>query len=301
MKRTGIILAAIGLSATLGFGGEKTFSLLVSGGMTRLAPHDLNAFLKDYAYYSLNYLYIADPAYNILLNESDRPDLLSKELDRSSEFEITLLIRMAPRTFLTFGSGFINAGVENDPLLQTYGDLEVRLSRDDRIRSIPIRVGLLYSWPLSHRLSLRPHVSLDAYLSSFKETGYEERESLGDYPFLARYEWDVKTRAVSWGSTWGLSLDLGLSTTVSVFLDGGYRRARLSGFHGTETRFDDGRIESERDFRLLYYEFYSDGAGPGYKFLNLPMASGSTQLDVVRNAVLDLSGPYLKAGLAISF
>ncbi len=290
MKRLGIILAIIALSAALGFGGEKTVSLLISGGMTRLAPHDLNSFLRDFARY---YLYYIDP--------SDGRNHISKELGRSSEFDLTLLVRIAPRIFLTFGSGFINAGLEANPLLKTYGDLEVRLSRDDRIRSIPIKVGLLYSWPISHRLSLRPHVSLDAFFSSFKETGYEERESLGDYAFLARDEWDIQTRAVSWGSTWGLSLDLDLSTAVSVFLDAGYRRAQLGGFQGTETRFDNGMIESERDFRLLYCEFYSDWMETGYKFLNLPLACGSIPLDVFRDAVLDLSGPYLKGGLRVSF
>ena len=298
MKRVGIVLAAIGLSAALGFGGEKTLSLLISGGMTRLSPHDLSAFLQDYAYY---YLHAFDPSYDLIIHESARPDLTPKELGRSSEIEIAILVRVAPRIFLTFGSGFINAGLDSAPLLQTYGDLEVRLERADRIQSVPIKVGILYSWPLSPRLNLRPHVSLDAYLSSFKETGYEEREGLGDYPFLARDEWDIRTRAVSWGSTWGLSLDLGLSAAVSLFLDGGYRRARLSGFQGTESRFDNGRLESERDFRLLYYEFAMDGAGSGYKFLNLPLACGSTSLDLVRDAVLDLSGPYLKAGFRISF
>jgi len=84
-------------------------------------------------------------------------------------------------------------------------------------------------------------------------------------------------------------------------LDGGYRRARLGGFRGTEVRSDNGRIESEGDFRLLYYEFYADWMETGYKFLNLPFASGSISLDVVRDAVLDLSGPYLKGGLRISF
>lgn len=300
MKKMGIILAAIGLSATLGHGGEKTFSLSVSGGMTRLAPYDLNAFLKDYAYYYVYYLYVVDPSYNLFLDESDRPDFLSKKLQRSSEFEITLLVRVAPGIFLTFGSGFISAGLESDPLLQTYGDLEVSLARTDRVRAVPIRVGLLYSWLLSRRLSLRPHVSLDAYLSSFEETGYETRKFLGDDQFLPRDEWDIQTRAVGWGSTWGLSLDLGLSKAVNVFLDGGYRRARLGGYHWTETRFDDGRITIERDFRLLYY---GDKTGKtGFRFLNLPMACVfSPPLGVVRDAVLDLSGPYLKGGLRVSF
>jgi hypothetical protein len=296
MKKMGIMLGALLFLATFGFGAEKTFSLLVSGGMTHVAPHDLNSFLQDYARY---YLHPVDPSYYIVT--SDNQNLVTKELKYSSELELTLLVRVAPRIFLTFGSGLVSAGLESDPLIQSYSDLEVRLSRNDRIKSIPIRVGLLYSWPLSDRLSLRPHISLDAYLSSFKETGYDETKGLGDYPFLARDEWDIRTTAFSWGSTWGLSLDLGLSATVDLSLDGGYRRARLGSFRGTEVRFDNGVIESEGDFRLLYYEFYADWLKTGYNFLNLPMASGSTQLDIVRDAVLDLSGPYLKAGLRISF
>jgi len=290
MKKTGIILGAFFLSVTLGFGGEKTISFLISGGMTRLAPHDLNSFLQDYARY---YLYYLD-------GTADQ-NLLSKDLRTSFEFEFTILVRMAPRFFLTFGSGLINAGLESEPLVQKYSDLEMRLSRNDTIRALPIRIGLLYSWPLSGHLSLRPHLSLDGYLSSFKETGYEERKDLEYNSVFARDEWEIKTSTFNWGSTAGLSLDVAISGTVSLSLDAGYRRARLSGFHGTDVRSATGGFRSERDFRLLYYEFYADWRETGYKFLNLPFATGSTQLDVVRDAVLDLSGPYLRGGLRVSF
>jgi len=292
MKRMGITLGAFFLLAIFGLSHEKTFSFVISGGMTRLAPHDLNVFLQDYARYYFSFAGLTGAA-----GRSDAP----KTLRSSAEFELTLLFRAAPGLYLTLGSGFIGAGLESDPLLQSYSDLEVKLSRVDSIRSIPIRIGMLYSWPLTRRLSLRPHVSLDAYISSFKETGYEERTDLELNQRLAHDEWDIQTKAFSWGSTWGLSLEVDLSTMVSLSLDGGYRRARLGSFHGTDVRFDNGVIESEGDFRLLHYEFYADWMKTGYNFLNLPMASGSTQLDIVRDAVLDLSGPYLKGGLRVSF
>jgi len=284
MKKLGIVLGAFCLTATLGFGGEKTISFLISGGMTRLAPHDLNFFLQDYARY---YLYYVD-------GTADQ-NPLSKELRTSYEFELTVLVRMAPRLFLTLGSGLIRAGLESDPLLQTYSELEIKLSRSDTIRAIPIRIGLLYSWPLSRQLSLRPHLSLDGYISSFKETGYEERKDLEDNHIFGQYEWEIKMSTFNWGSTAGLSLDVALSGTVSFSVDAGYRRARLTGFHGTDVLSSSGK------FRLLYYEFYSDWTKSGYKFLNLPFATGSTSLDVVRDAVLDLSGPYFKAGIRVSF
>jgi len=290
MKKTRIILGVFCLSATLGFGGEKAISFTISGGITRLAPHDLNSFLQDYARYYLHYI-----------DGTTDQDFISKTLRRSSELEFTLLLRVAPRIFLTFGSGLVSAGLESDPLLQTYGDLEVKLSRDDTIRAIPIRVGLLYSWPVSRRLSFCPHLSLDGYISSFKEMGNEERRYLDSDSIFARDEWEIKTRTFSWGSTAGLSLDVAISGMLSLSLDAGYRRARLAGFHGTDARSESGQFLSERDFRLLYFEFYSDWTKTGYKFLNLPFASGSTSLDVVRDAVLDLSGPYLRGGLRLSF
>jgi hypothetical protein len=292
MKRMGIILGTVFLFAISGFSAEKTFSFVISGGMTRLGPHDLNSFLQDYARY---YLSFGTPT------GADGQGEVAKTLRRSSEFELTLLVRAAPRIFLTFGSGFISARLESDPLLLSYSDLEEKLSRSDKIRSIPVRLGLLYSWPLSRRLNLSPHVSLDAYISSFKETGCEETKDLAFNVMAGCSEWDIRTNALSWGSTWGLSLGFDLAGGVSLFLDGGYRRARLGGFRGTQTRSENGVIESESDFRLLYYEFYSDWMDTGYKYLNLPMAYGSAPLDLVRDAVLDLSGPYLKAGLRISF
>lgn len=287
MKKIGILLGVFCLSATLGFGEEKPISFIVSGGLTRLAPHDLNSFLQDYTRY--------------YLDGTAGRNFVSKELRRSTEFEFTLLVRAAPRIFLTFGSGIISADLESEPLLKSFSDLEFKLSRVDKIRSIPIKVGLLYSWPLSRRLSLSPHLSLDGYISSFKETGYEERKDLEYNRLFARDEWEIKTRTFSWGSTVGLSLDVALSATVSLSLDAGYRRARLAGFHGTDARSESDELLSERDFRLFYYEFYADWMETGYKFMNLPFANGSTSLDMVRDAVLDLSGPYLKAGLRVSF
>lgn len=292
MKKAAIILGVLCLCGTFGFGGEKTFSFLISGGMTRLAPHDLNTFLQDYARY---YLYYIDGTADQNLN--------SKELRTSYELEFTLLVRVAPRIFLTLGSGIIRADLESDPLIQSYSfsDLELKLSRVDKIRSIPIRIGVQYCWPLFRRLTLSPHISLDGYISSFKETGYEERKDLQSNSIFARDDWEIKTRTFSWGSTVGLLLDMALSARISLCLDGGYRRARLAGFHGTDVRFESGGPMREKDFRLLYYEFYDSWRETGYKFLNLPFALGSNSLDVVREAVLDLSGPYLKAGLRLSF
>ncbi len=281
MKKIQVVLGMFCLLGTLAFGGEKTFSLLISGGLTRIDPRDLNNFLRDYARY---YLY-----YN---SGTAGQNVTSQELRTTYELDFTLLIRAAPRIFLTFGAGFIQANLESDPLLQSYGDLELTLSRTDKIRSIPIRFGLLYSWPLSPRLSLRPHLSLDGYISSFKETGYEEIRFL-EQEYTNQYEWEIKTSAFSWGSTAGLALDLALSGTVSLSLDGGYRRARLAGFHGTSS--------ASREVRLLYFEFYSAWTKSSYKLLNLPTAFGFNSLDVVRDAVLDLSGSYLKAGLRIVF
>ncbi len=283
MRKLPIIVGVFCLMGTLGFEGEKTFSLFVSGGMALINPRDLNNFLQDYARYYIGY--IAGTA---------GQDVVSKELRTSLELEFTLLIRAAPHMFLTFGSGFIQASLESDPLHKSYGDPEVSLSRMDRIQSFPIRLGLLYSWPLSPRLSLRPHLSLDGYISYFQDEGYEERKFLEE-DYIARYEWKIKTHAVSWGATAGLALEAALSETVSLSLDAGYRRARLAGFHNTDVSSANG------EFRLFYYEFYSDRTKNNYKFLNLPSASGSTSLDVVRDAVLDLSGPYLKAGLRLAF
>lgn len=291
MKKMGITLGTLFLVATFGFSGEKTFSLLISAGMTRLGPHDLNAFLQDYARYFNSLAGLTGAAH-----QRD-----TKILRSSADVELTLLAKVAPHLFLTFGSGFTRAALESDPLVRSYSNLEVKFSRVDKIRTIPIRVGLLYSLPFSRRLSLNPHVSLDAYISSFKETGCEETKDLSFDVLAGCYEWDIQTTAFSWGSTWGLSLDFALSATVSLFLDGGYKRARLRGFHGTETHFDDGRIASETNFRLFYYEFYSDWMQTVSRHLNLPNAPGSTALDLVRDAVLDLSGPYFKAGLRVSF
>jgi hypothetical protein len=292
MKKAAIGLGAILLSAILGYGEEKTFSFLVSGGMTRITPDDLNSFLQDYARYRWSF--------GGLTGATDQ-NAEAKTLQKSGDLEFTLLVRAAPRIFLTFGTGFISAGLESEPLVQRYTDVEYSEAREDMIQAIPVRIGILYSWPLSRRLSLRPHVSLDIYFSSFKETATEDRKDLSNASFSTWDKWEYKTNALCWGSTMGLTFDIVLSGPLSLFLDGGYRRARLSGFKGTEVNSASGESPSERDFRPFYYEFYAGWMETGYKFLNLAFSFGSTSLDVVRDAVLDLSGPYLKAGLRVPF
>jgi len=283
MRRFPIILAMFCLLGTLSFGRERTFSFLVSGGLTRINPRDLNAFLQDYADYYLYYI-----------NGTAGPEMATRELRTSYELEFTLFVRAAPRMFLTLGSGFIQARLESDPLLQSYGDLRVSLFRTDRVQSFPIKLGLLYSWLVSRRLSLCPHLSVDGYISRFSDQGYEER-NFQDPDYINRYDWTISTHALSWGATAGLALDIAFSERVSLWLDAGYRSARLSGFHGTDIRSANG------EFHLFYSEFYSDWTKRDYRFLNLPSAYGFTSLDVVRDAVLDLSGPYLRAGLRVYF
>jgi hypothetical protein len=282
MRQLTIILGMFCLCGAPGFGGEKTFSLFVCGGLTGINPLELNDFLRDSARHYVRY------------DAGDAGlDMTSRELRTSYDFEFTLFVRIAPRVFLTFGSGFIKADLESDPLVKSLGDLEISLFRNDKIHSIPARVGLLYSWPLARRLSLRPHVALDGYISSFEDKGNEKWNYL-DEGYISQYPLEVKTHAFSWGSTAGVTLDLALSDRVSLSVDAGFRRARLTGFHEADKSSAGG------EFRLLYYEFYSEWTKSWYKFLNLPFSAGSPSFDIIRDAVLDLSGPYLRVGLRLT-
>ena len=99
-----------------------------------------------------------------------------------------------------------------------------------------------------------------------------------------------------------LSMDeLAVFRKFGLFLDAGWRIARLSGFSGRYQETYNGESEDPVEFRLLYYEENEEWLNTVFKRFNLPGGWGGGTIAFAHEAVIDMSGFFLKAGLRVSF
>jgi hypothetical protein len=274
---------AAGLFAADLAAAEK-FSLRVAGGLARIVPSDLNGYLADYS------RSITDVGWVISQGGL-------KSFDGAAEFGIAASVPIEGRLSIELAAGWIGARRLGNDVSFTFFSGAGTYRRDDRIQAWKAGVGLTYAFPFSTGLALRPHASLDGIWSSFQDEGSQWFTQEPDLVSRLNLGWTVDARAFNLGVTAGLELDLRLAAGVFLSIDSGWREARLSGFTGTFSENNGGTVTGPRDFRLLYYEEDLDLVS--YRRLNISGGWTGGVIRVVRDAVLDLSGLYLAAGLRI--
>ncbi len=268
-------------------GAAEKFSLRISYGAAKIAPADFNDFLADFVRIRREIGYAI-------------PEAGLKSLDWSDAFELSLSVPLDDRLALIASAGFIGAQRIGNDIDFTLGTAYGTWRRNDRIRTFTARLGLSYALPLSRAVTLRPHVSVDGYWSSFQDDGAQTYGSPG-WPEDTELEWTVETTAFNFGWSLGFNLEVAVWSKLSLSLDAGWRKARLSGFSGKFQETDFGIPAAVREFRLFYLEQQSDWLAGTTKALNLPGMFGGSTVRVIRDAVLDLSGFYASAGIKISF
>ncbi|MCX6566467.1 MAG: hypothetical protein NTW38_08625 [Candidatus Aminicenantes bacterium] len=293
MKKTLAVLIAVAGLAPAALCDSGNWMLRISGGPAWISPDDLNTFLRDY----------------VRIQESEAgssargPGL--KTVGLSANFEAALFIPIEPRIHLLVSFGSVRAATTGNEFVVAYPAVDAAYTRDDRIRSYIGRLGIACSWPISARLNLRPYAAAEGYWTTFEDTGSWSYTSLSTGEKILWMDWTVRTRAFNPGFSAGLELDGALSSLLRLSIDAGYRRAKLTGFKGdfhNTWNFPGGGFSDDREDRPLYYYEYEDaGHKPGYGTLKMPDIWGGRRLTLIRDAVIDLSGLYLKAGLSVSF
>jgi len=290
-KVIAVFLALAGLSP-LALGSGR-WQLRISGGPGWISPDDLNVFLLDYV------------RLKELESESSARGAGFKTVGGAANFEATLFIPIEPKIHLLASFGLIRAGTTGNEFTVTYPAVDTNYTRDERIRDSFGRLGIIYSLPIADCLRLRPYAAGELHGMMFEETGSWVMTSLSTGERVLWMDWTVRTRAFKPGFSAGLEIEFAPTPSFRLSVDAGYRRAKMTGFKGDfhyewnypGGGFDDDQIEAP----LYYYEFDDSGEGPVYGTLNTPDVWGGHRLTLVRDAVIDLSGFYLKAGLGIVF
>ncbi len=283
-----ILFAAVAMPLLGQIDPPARVSLRVSNGWSLVAPREYNDFLQDFP-----------RAYDDVVGVGIS-SLATKPIRWAQDFEIAADIRLRRGLALTVAAGLLAASSEGNAFTVEWGTVSEAFLRDDRVRAVFARLGLASIFPLGQSIELRPHAGLDAYWASFEDAGSRTSHYLtgGEEPVQS---WTADTNGFSLGWTAGLELDWAVLGRLMLCLDAGYRRARLSDFSGRYQESYYGNPEEARDFRLLYFEEAVDWLATTYKRFNLPGGWSGGQITAVRDAVIDLSGLYLRAGLRVSF
>lgn len=262
-------------------------TLRISSGGSLISPRELNDYLKDFvrSYQSLYGLGVSHDT--------------TRTFSGARDFELALDVPLRHGMILSAAAGLISATREGNSFTIEWGTVGEDVVRDDRIRCLDFRLGLAYELPLARWLRLRPHAGIDAYWTFYDDAGSRTShyEGWGDNV----QSWTAQTQAFNLGGTVGLALDATVFKRLGLFLDAGYRLARLSGFSGSYQETYNGAAEEAVEFRLLYYEESEEWLDTVFKRFNLPGGWGGGTIAFVHEAVIDLSGLFLKGGLRVSF
>lgn len=295
-RRVGIpalFLLVLDLLAPSSFGDRGPWLLRFSGGAAWVAPDDLNVFLRDY-------LRDMESA-----SGSSARGAGVRTVDRARTLELALFIPVEPRIHLLAGFGVLRAESTGNAFSVTYPAVDASYARDDRIRSVFGRLGAAWSVPVGGRVGLRPYAAAELFWTTFEDEGGWSYTSLDTGEKTLWMDWTVRASAFDPGFSAGLMLDVDVIPPVRLSVDVGYRRARLSGFRGDvhSTWSFPGHSEPEdmSDIPLYYYEYFDEGKGRVCGTMTMPDVWGGRGFTLVRDAVLDLSGPYLRAGVSFGF
>jgi hypothetical protein len=280
-------LACLAASPAAAAGAER-ISLRVSNGWSLVAPREYNDFMLDFP-----------RSYDAIVGVG-----ISRETTRTirwaQEFELAVDIPLRSGLIVSASAGLLSASSEGNAFAVEWGTVTEEYTRDDRVRAVVARLGLTYVIPLADRLSLRPHGGLDGYWSSFDDAGARtEIYAVGGSDQVLN--WTADTHAFNLGWTAGIALDWAVFGRLGLVLDAGYRRAKLSGFTGRYEETSYGEPQGARDFTLLYFEEYVDWLQTTYRRFNLPGGWSGGLINIVHDAVIDLSGVFFKIGLRVSF
>ncbi|HPN16258.1 MAG TPA: hypothetical protein PKV64_03895 [Candidatus Aminicenantes bacterium] len=275
-----------------GFGGGA-WQIRISVGPGFISPADLNSFLRD----------------SIRIAEADSRStargLGFKPVRKAANFEAALSVPIEPRVQILAAYGMIKAETTGNEFTVTYPAVDKINLREDKIRDDYGRLGLAYEIPIADWISFRPYAAGELHRTSFEDAGSWTNVSLKTGDRVLWMDWKLKTTAIKPGFSAGLGIEIAPAPVLRLWADAGYRRAKITGFKGDFTYFwgypEGGYWEESSDVPLYYYEFDDSGEGPVYASLSMPGLWAGHRLTKIRDAAVDLSGFYLKAGLGIAF
>lgn len=203
-------------------------------------------------------------------------------IQRDLGFGGDLIINFSRWLGIGLGAEYIQ-GTETSERIFT-NSVEATMSSEPKMRAIPIKVSLFLTQRLSNNVNLCLHGGAGYYLAEFT---YDW--NLGIPGDMDELHYD--TSANSLGYHGGIGLEFYFNPNVAFVIEGQGRYAKIQGFEGTAMGVE-GSSEEEWEGTLYYVE------GTEYPSL-LIREDEPTGYRLAREAIIDFSGLFLKAGIKI--
>lgn len=213
------------------------------------------------------------------------------------DFEGDLIFYIFPNIGIGFGSGYMMGNQRNEMLLTLPTGEGPWVIRPE-LKVIPIKAGLYFLIPLGGG----SYFTLDAgagWYSVDYNWSWKGEDGSG---YWAEINQEASAQDIGYHA--GLGFEIGLGPHFALLLEGRARYAEISGFEGT-LEYKDSFGGSDLDQGKLYY-WREPVFSKKYTFVFIhesetPSFTGLSPAEFVREAVVDLTGFSLQAGLKIKF
>jgi len=285
MKKIILVLWVSSISVFSQLSGGDFLSLKLKGGYGYSTIGDWNSYLvywsnSNKAFYSTTTGENKPLHYGPSL-EGELSFFISPRLSIGLGAEYIYLERKAGTAKL---SGFIS------------GQLVFSLEHLTKISALPVKLTLTYFPVFGERFKFFIKAGVGYYSVDFKDTAKFHE---GTPSFLDRTQEASATKASEKiGYHGGLGIEIALMPHIALLFEAEGRYAKIRGFEGSGNwQRESG--SGQWSGRLYYYEWKQLDWDP-WIFLESPAPSGPDYRNV-RDAVVDLSGVSLKAGLVFHF
>lgn len=267
-----LALAALSLPSPAA-AADGRFTIRLYGGPGLFSGGEINDArgISDY------YNYLADEA-GFSIGGEFKPAHFGGEAGADFIFQIT------PSVGIGLGLGYLNAARESIITL-TQGNHELTQTVRPAYGSIPLRLGVFWTIPISARMSVALSAGPEIHFARASTSWQIDEDT-----YFMRYENDVT--GGGFGFHGAAAFEIKLSGSIGLLLEIAGRYARFGGLTGTATisNPDDRVSESGTLYR------YEISIGPGFPYVIVLEEKPTNE---ATEAKLDLSGGSVRFGVVI--
>ncbi len=262
-------------------GKKAKIDFKISGGLSYLQLGDWNAHLTGW-------------------NDSRRKDVEAEggkvisenqPLHWSLEMEGEFIYSLSSRFAVGLGTGYIHGKVDDSAETLT-DSITVLNFNNFKVSAIPLKTKAYYVLNVSPKARISLGGGVGYYFARLNQH-YRREPGTGYW-----IETDMTGKCSGFGAEGSISFEYAVKSSLSVFIEGLGRYARISGVTGTRERHDSNNWSDS--IEGSYYALDRERSGEWYPVVNIATEAPSEEgTRNVRDAILDFSGFTIRAGLKI--
>ena len=294
-----ILIVLIVFLSKIAFSEEKEnfkpkFSIKLMGGLGYLSVGDINRYLESYD--------------NYLSKMTNYEGGKTKKLDNySSDLEGELRLDISSKFAVSVGVGYMSE--KNKSYFEYTGPFPFQALFEGKqnyfikpkVKTIPLKLGIHYTLPLSSRINLFLNGGLGYYFSKASLYKSHWSSNYGGYFVIYTKEenYDISSNGLGFHGGIGFEYDIANNLALVLEFQGRYARINLKGKR-TYSVWELPWIKEEGNLYIGERDLLDEGYGEHCPDLIISKSSPSgDEFQNIKRAVLDLSGFSFRAGIRI--